>query len=302
MKKAISSRRISATLFICAAFLFSCGNEKKSADAYGNFEAEETIVSSEGQGKLVSFDIEEGQQLTVNQQVGLVDTFQLYLKKLQIEASIAALHKKLPDRGQLTVIQQQLDNANREKTRIENLVKANAAPTKSLDDVNEQIAVLEKQKSALESQLNSQSTGILAESDPLAIQAMQLNDQLAKCRIINPSGGTVTAKFAHTGEVAAFGKPLYKIADLSAMTLRAYITGDQLSSVKIGQKLNVSIDNGGGKMKTYSGTVEWISDHAEFTPKLIQTKEDRVNLVYAIKIKVVNDGAIKTGMPAEVNF
>jgi HlyD family secretion protein len=292
----------SAAVSFSVLFFFSCNGEKKKADAYGNFEADEIIVSSEGQGRLLSFSVEEGQQLTVNQAVGLVDTFQLYLKKMQIEASIAALHKKLPDRSQLSVIQQQLDNANREKARIENLVKANAAPSKSLDDINEQIAVLEKQKAALESQLNTQSTGILAESDPLAVQSQQINDQLAKCRIINPAGGTVTVKYAHAGEVVAFGKPLYKIADLGTMLLRAYITGDQLASIKIGQNVTVSIDAGNGTMKKYTGTIQWISDRAEFTPKLIQTKEERVNLVYAMKIKVINDGAIKTGMPAEVTF
>ena len=280
----------------------SCSNNGKTADAYGNFEAEETVISSEAQGQLTTFAIEEGQTLKVNDDVGLVDTLQLYLKKKQIEASIDALHKKLPDRTQLTVIQQQLDNAKREQKRIESLVNAGAAPSKNLDDINEQIAVLEKQKAASENQLNTQSSGILAESDPLAVQALQVNDQLAKCHIINPAGGTVTAKYAHQGEVVSFGKPLYKIADLQQMILRAYISGDQLSQVKIGQKVHVSIDDGGGKMKTYEGTITWVSDKAEFTPKLIQTKSERVNLVYAVKIKVQNDGAIKSGMPAEVNF
>ena len=282
--------------------LASCSPNEKTADAYGNFEAEETVVSSEAQGRLFVFSVEEGQQLKVNEEIGLVDTLQLYLKKKQIEASIDALHKKLPDRTQLSVIQQQLDNAKREQKRIESLVTAGAAPSKNLDDINEQLAVLEKQKAALENQLNSQSSGILAESDPLAVQALQLNDQLAKCHILNPTGGTVTAKFARQGEVVAFGKPLYKIADLQNMILRAYISGEQLSQVKIGQKVKISIDAGEGKMKTYEGTVTWVSDRAEFTPKLIQTKAERVNLVYAVKIKVTNDGAIKSGMPAEVNF
>lgn len=281
--------------------LFACNKAEKKADAYGNFETEETIVSAEGQGKLLTFSVEEGQTLKLNDAVGLIDTFQLYLKKKQIEASIGVLRKKLPDRSQLSVLQQQIDNATREKTRIENLVAANATATKNLDEVNQQLAVLEKQKAALENQLNAQSGSILAESDPLSIQAMQLDDQLAKCRVLNPVGGTVTATFARQGEIAAFGKPLYKIADLQNMILRAYITGTQLAQVKIGQTVSVSIDEG-DKMKTYSGTIEWISDKAEFTPKLIQTKEERVNLVYAMKIKVVNDGAIKSGMPAEVMF
>ena len=284
-----------------SVLLFSCKNTEKKADAYGNFETEETIVSAEGQGKLIQFAVEEGQTLKLNDAVGLIDTFQLHLKKKQIESSIGVLRKKLPDRSQLSVLQQQIDNANREKTRIENLVAANATATKNLDEVNQQLAVLEKQKAALENQLNTQSGSILAESDPLSIQAMQIDDQLAKCRILNPVGGTVTATFARQGEIAAFGKPLYKIADLQNMILRAYITGTQLAQVKIGQTVSVSIDEG-DKMKTYSGTIEWISDKAEFTPKLIQTKEERVNLVYAVKIKVVNDGAIKSGMPAEVMF
>lgn len=288
--------------FAIAFLLLSCGDKAQMADAYGNFETEETIVSAEGQGKLILFSVEEGQQLKVNDLVGQVDTFQLYLKKEQIKASIGVLRKKLPDRSQIAVLQQQIDNAKREKTRIENLVAANATATKNLDEVNQQLAVLEKQKTALENQLNTQSGSILAESDPLAIQAMQIDDQLAKCRIINPAGGTVTATYARQGEVASFGKPLYKIADLQNMILRAYITGNQLSQVKIGQQVSVSIDDGAGKMKKYTGTVSWISDKAEFTPKLIQTKAERVNLVYAVKIKVINDGAIKSGMPAEVNF
>lgn len=295
MKKRFLTAAIPTLLF------FSCSNEEKKADAYGNFETEETIVSAEGQGKLLTFTVEEGQQLKLNDAVGMIDTLQLYLRKKQIESSIGVLRKKLPDRSQLAVLQQQIDNATREKTRIENLVAANATASKNLDEVNQQLAVLEKQKAALESQLNTQSSSILAESDPLSIQALQIDDQLAKCRVLNPVSGTVTATYARQGEVATFGKPLYKIADLRNMILRAYVTGNQLAQVRIGQQVTVSIDNN-GTMKNYSGTVEWVSDKAEFTPKLIQTKEERVNLVYAVKIKVANDGAIKSGMPAELMF
>ncbi|HEU4717986.1 MAG TPA: HlyD family efflux transporter periplasmic adaptor subunit [Bacteroidia bacterium] len=286
-----------------AAFLFSCNSAEKKADAYGNFEAVETIVSAQGQGQLLSFDVEEGQQLKVNENVGLIDTFALYLKKKEIDATIRSLNKKVPDsEAQLAVVRQQIENAMREKTRIENLVKADAAPSKGLDDINEQIAVLQQQEKALQSQLQTQSSTILSGGDPLAVEKMQVDDLLAKCSIINPVSGTVTTKFAERGEVVAPGKPLYRIADLQNMILRAYVSGDQLSKVKIGQHVKVSIDDGSGKMKTYDGTVEWISDKAEFTPKLIQTKEERVNLVYAVKIRVVNDGAIKSGMPGEVNF
>lgn len=294
----------------------ACQNAAPKADAYGNFEAEERIVSAEASGKILSFQIEEGQTLKTGDQVGMIDSVQLALKREQLQASIQAVAAKSPVistqlavfEKQMASVRQQLANLEREKRRVENLLKSDAATPKQLDDLNDQIEVARRQmdvileqKSATNSSLSTQQSGLLAEVLPLRKQIAQLDDQLAKCRIINPSDGTVLVKYAEPGEVATYGKPLYKIADLSTMTMRAYIAGDQLGSVKTGQEIQVFVDAEGGTQKSLSGKVTWISPKAEFTPKVVQTKEERVNLVYAVKISVPNpDGVLKIGMPAEV--
>ena len=283
--------------------LFGCGNGNGKFDASGTFESEEVIVSSEATGKLVQFNVEEGAQLKQNQLVGVIDTLQLFLKKKQLEASVKAILSKQPDVvTQLAAIQEQIKTAETERKRIENLVKSNAATTKQLDDVNAQIDLLNKQYSATKSSLIITKQGLQSETFPLQIQIEQINDQLNKSKIINPVEGTVLTRYAKQNEVTTSGKALYKIADLSTMTLRAYVNGDQLGQIKLGQKVKVYVDKGEGEQKELSGEIYWVSSKAEFTPKTIQTKDERANLVYAIKVRVINDGYLKIGMYGEVKF
>ena len=274
-----------------------------SYDASGSFEAEEVIISSEATGTIKQFDIEEGQTLEKGQFVGYIDSIQVFLKKKQLQAQIQALLGKKPDiQTQLSSLQEQLKAAKKEQQRIANLVQAGAATTKQLDDINAQVAVLEKQIQAQKSTLALSSSGYTNETKPLYAQIEQLNDQLSKCKIINPMEGTVLTKYAEENEMAMQGKPLYKIADLSNILLRAYITGNQLPQIKLNQQVKVLTDNDKGGFNETDGTIEWISDKAEFTPKTIQTKEERANMVYAIKVKVPNDGSLKIGMYGEIKL
>ncbi|GAA4413052.1 HlyD family efflux transporter periplasmic adaptor subunit [Nibrella viscosa] len=302
------------SLTLCLA---ACNRDEDRADAYGNFEAVETIVSAEATGTLQSFAVEEGQTLKAGQTVGQIDAKQLELRKAQLAASRQAVASKTPNvdaqlsyyAQQIAVQEQQLKNLQREKTRAENLIAAGAAPTKQLDDINAQIDVIERQialirqqRTAQASALNTQRRGTQAEEAPLQAQIRQVEDQIQKSSVVNPINGTVTVKFAEEGEVAGFGKPLYKIADLDTIILRAYVSGDQLVNVKTGQPVKVLVDAPNDTYKEYPGTVTWISSKAEFTPKVIQTKDERVNLVYAMKVQVKNDGSLKIGMPGEVKF
>lgn len=297
------------TLFI------ACAGKDTGADATGTFEADEVIVSSEIPGKLLSFKVEEGAVLTKDSVVGNVDAMNISLQKEQVDASITALSDKTADvkpqilllEQQIVVQQSQMDNLLQEKNRITALVKADAATTKQLDDINYQITVLGNQMKVIRRQIAvqlnavaTQNRGILSEAKPLSKRVAQLNDQLQRSKIVNPINGTVLTKYAQEGEVTAAGKALYKIADLSTITLRAYITAVQLPQVKLGQKVKVRVDDGAKKYKDYEGAISWVSDKAEFTPKTIQTKEERANLVYAIKVKVKNDGYLKIGMYGEV--
>ena len=317
-------RRTSIFTFVFAialcqlSILFSsCKNNKNNYDASGTFEATETIVSAEANGVIDKFNIQEGQTLDSGMYIGYIDTTQLYLKKKQLEAQVKAMGYKLPDisaqtaqfKQQAAVTQSDLNYLLNEKRRTENLLKANAATPKQLDDINakiatakEQIKAIYKQGAAQASALNTQRSGISADVQPLYFQIEQLNDQLKKSKIINPVNGTVLTKFAEVNEMATTGKPLYSIADLSTIILRAYITGNQFSFVKLGQKVKVIVDDTASKTKNYDGIIGWISDKAEFTPKTIQTKDERANLVYAIKIRVKNDGYLKIGMYGEVVF
>jgi HlyD family secretion protein len=306
---------------ITAAFLFlilaGCKNTENKYDASGTFEADEVIVSSELSGKIISFNVQEGQEIKKDSVVGMVDAKNISLQQQQVEASIKALNEKTANvqpqvellKNQLAVQQSQLSNLLHEKTRIENLVRADAATGKQLDDMNAQIDVARKQINVTQQQINvqrnntaTQNRSILSEADPLKKRVAQLEDQAQKANIINPVSGTVITKYAEEGEIAAAGKALYKIADLSSLNLRAYISGIQLPQVKLGQAVKVLIDDGAKKYKEYTGVITWISDKAEFTPKTIQTKEERVNLVYAVKIKVKNDGFLKIGMYGEVQL
>jgi HlyD family secretion protein len=291
-------------LFIALfAAITSCNNNKNTFDASGSFETVETIISAEAAGAIRQFNIEEGQTLKAGAVIGYIDSTQLYLKKKQLDAQIKAVLSAKPDVSkQIATLQEQLKNAQKEQQRFTNLLQGGAGTQKQLDDINAQIEVLKKQIEAQQSALDISSGSISEQASPLQIQIEQINDQLAKCKIVNPVNGTVLAKYAEVNEEAAPGKPLYKIADISSLLLRAYVTSGQLSQIKLEQKVKVLVDDGTDKYKEKEGNIVWISDKAEFTPKTIQTKEERANLVYAIKIKVPNDGSLKIGMYGEVRF
>ena len=295
----------------------ACNRDNKKTDATGSFEADEIIVSAETTGKIMSFQIEEGEQLDSNTIVGKIDKESIQLQMEQIQASIEALSEKTADagpqvrvlQGQLAVQKQQLEGFLKDQERIHNLYKADAATGKQLDDINNQISALRRQMEVTRRQIAvqqntvyTQNRGILSEKKPLAKKVEQLNEQLSDADIINPVSGTVLIKYAQAGEMVAAGKPLYKIANLAELNLRAYLTGDQFSKLKLGDTVKVKVDYGKEDYKEYDGVVTWISGKAEFTPKTIQTKEERANLVYASKIKVKNDGFLKIGMYGEVEF
>lgn len=286
-------------LSLSILLISGCSNDKQKSDAYGNFEAVETIVSSESSGKLYELNVEEGQVIEANKVVGYIDTNQLYLKKLQLAQQKNTTRTKFKNvSAQISVLQEQKRVAIREKERVERLLKDNAATGKQLDDINGNIDVINKQISSIDIQ-NSTTNEELKGYD---VQISQVVDQLEKSNITNPVKGTVIMKFAEQGEIVNFGKPLYKIADISVMELRVYVSGAQLPEIKLGQKVKVLIDDGKANYKTLEGEISWISSKAEFTPKVIQTKEERVNLVYAVKIRVNNDGTLKIGMPGEIMF
>lgn len=284
-----------ATLIILIGFI-SCNKDNEKADGYGNFEATEITISAEANGKLLSFNVEEGNQLEANTPIGLIDTTQLYLSKTQLIASQKTIASKSENvLSQNNVLQEQLKTALIEQKRIQNMFAEAAATQRQLDDINGKVNVLKQQINSTK----TQNAPIDNEAKSVAVQIKKIEDQIEKSKIINPVKGTVLAKYAEPNEITAFGKPLYKIADISEMTLRVYVSETQLPQLKIGQKVTVKIDTE-NEMKNYEGTVSWISSSAEFTPKIIQTKEERVNLVYAVKITVKNDGALKIGMPAEM--
>lgn len=274
----------------------SCNSNNDLADGYGNFEAVETTISSEANGKLMKFDVNEGQILQKNTVVGYIDTLQLSLKKEQLKASkIVIASKSKGVLSQINVLKSQLKTAEISKRRIKNLIASNAGTQKQLDDINGKIDMLKQQIISVE----SQNAPIINELKSIDIQVKQLEDQISKSVIVNPFKGTVLVKYAEPSEITGFGRPLYKIADLSKLQLRVFISETQLPDIKIGQEVTIKIDSG-DDMKSYSGKVSWISSEAEFTPKIIQTKEERVNLVYAVKVDVENDGSLKIGMPAEM--
>ncbi|MFZ4582397.1 MAG: HlyD family secretion protein [Paludibacter sp.] len=303
MKTKMKFRKQLIFSFILLIGFISCKKSTNDFDAAGTFEATEVIVSSEAMGKILNFDIIEGQELTENQVVGNIDSVQLYLKKQQLTASRKALQNRKPDTNkQLAALEQQIATAKSELKRIQNLVNANAVNQKQLDDINAQIAVLEKQQIALKSSLELTSSSISDEDEAMKIQVKQIEDQLFKCRISSPIAGTVLTKYAEKGELASPGKALFKVADTQNIILRAYISSDQLNQIKIGQKVQVFSDSGEKESKQYEGKVSWIASKAEFTPKTIQTRDERANLVYAVKIAVKNDGLLKIGMYGNVRI
>jgi len=292
----ITQIKKTVTLSIVFATLFSCGKNNGKADGYGNFEATEITVSSENSGKLLMFNIEEGQNLTKDLFIGYIDTIPLSLKREQIVISKAVLNSKSKGvLSQISVLNAQMATAKKNQNRIENLIKDNAATQQQLDNITGEINVLKQQIRSIE----IQNAPVVNELKNIDIQLKQIDDQIQKSIITNPINGTVLTKYAEPNEITSFGKPLYKIADLSTMELRVYLSEPQLASIKIGQEVTVKIDDS-DTMKSFKGTVNWIASEAEFTPKIIQTKEERVALVYAVKIKVTNDGSLKIGMPAEM--
>lgn len=295
-------KRIAIISLLALSFI-SCRNNKSEYDASGTFEADETIISAEATGVIRQFTVDEGKELAQGEVVGYIDSTQLTLKRNQLEQQISAVLSKSPEvKVQLSALEQQLKQANHELARVENLVKAGAATTKQHDDARAQVSILQSQIDALKSSLNVTSRGLSAETSPLKVQIEQLNDQISKSRIVNPVKGTVLSQYVRVNEMAVAGKPLYKIADLSGLTLKAYATGDQLPAIKLGQEVKVLVDKNEDEYKEYKGVIEWISPKSEFTPKTIQTKDERANLVYAVKIKVPNDGYLKIGMYGEVKF
>jgi len=290
-------------LVFLALFLAACQNGEPLPDAYGNFEADEVLVSSEASGRLLSFELEEGISLEKGQLVGLVDTMQLHLQKAQLKARLRSLDQKLQDaEPDILVLQKQLDKLEVERRRFERLVANKAATPQKLDDIKGQISVVEQQMDAAREKVSLANRSILSEADPLRAQIDLLEDQLAKCRIYSPISGYVLLKLAEPAEVVTLGKPLFKIAKLDPLFLRAYFSGKQLPSLKLGQEVEVWVDDSTDGLRRIQGRVSWISDQAEFTPKTIQTREERVDLVYAVKIEVPNDGRLKVGMPAEVRL
>ena len=285
------------------ALFSACGNGTPKYDATGTFETTEVLVSAEASGRLLYFDIEEGMLLKAGEEVGVVDTVQLYLKKLQLEASIKSVEEQRPDiLKQVAATKEQISAAGRERNRVANLLKVGAANQKQLDDAEDQLEVLRKQLVAQNSTLSNSHQSLTWQSSSVGIQVAQVEDQLKKCHITSPITGTVLAKYAEAGELTAMGTPLFKVADTEQMYLRAYITSEQLSQVKLGQKVTVFSDYGTDEHKQYPGVVTWISDTSEFTPKTILTKNERANLVYAVKIAVHNDGLLKIGMYGGVEF
>jgi len=316
MKKLFIKRLPLVILFLCLLFPLGCQNDH-SADAEGTFEVDEVIVSAEVPGKIMALNLDEGSVLKKDSVVGVIDSVPLALQRAQVEATIGALHEKTMDvrpqvrllLSQIDVLKAQLADAVYEKGRTERLIKSDAATTKQLDDYNNQIDVLQRQIAVNEQQIKVQETvtgtqnnTVMSELRPLKKSVAEINDQLRRTNITNPANGTVLTKYAMAGEETVTGKALYKIGDLSIITLRAYITGTQLAQVKLNQQVKVMVDSDAEHYRNYNGVVNWISDKAEFTPKTIQTKDERANLVYAIKIHVKNDGYLKIGMYGEVKF
>ena len=283
-------------LILVTLGLFSCNKNNEKADGYGNFEATEITVSSEATGKIEFLQVQEGTILEAQTQVGLIDTVQLYLTKQQLIASKSTVSSKSANvLSQKSVLAEQLKTVQIEKNRIRDMYAENAATKRQVDEIDGKVKVIEAQIQGI----GTQNAPIINDLKSIDVQIQKINDQIQKSKIINPIKGTVLTKYSEPGEITTYGKPLYKIADISEMTLRVFVSETQLPQLKIGQQVSVKID-GIEEMKSYSGTISWIASQAEFTPKIIQTKEERVNLVYAAKVKVKNDGSLKIGMPAEI--
>ena len=292
-------------IFICCTLPLlaaACGRNG-DFDATGTFEATEVVVSAEAAGRILRFDAEEGDRLEAGRQVGAIDTVQLYLQKLQLERQRASVVSNRPDIAkQVASLREQIAKQQTERRRVENLLRDGAATTKQLDDIDAQIKVLDGQLEAQLSTLRNNAASIDENSSSIELQIARIEDQLAKCRIASPVAGTVLAKYSQAGELASVGRPLMKVADLDRIYLRAYVTSDQLAALKLGQEVTVTADFGGDSRIDYPGRIVWIASESEFTPKTIQTRDSRANLVYAVKIAVENDGRLKIGLYGEVKL
>ena len=283
-------------VFLVLMNVVTCTKSNDKADGYGNFEATEVTISAEANGKIEFLNLKEGATLAPNTLIGLIDTTQLYFSKQQLIASKSTIASKSQNvLSQTAVLKEQLKTTLIDQKRIQNMFAENAATKRQVDEINGKVNVLNEQIKSVK----TQDAPINNEVKSIDVQIEKINDQIKKCNIINPFQGTVLAKYTEANEVTSFGKPLYKIADITEMTLRVYISEKQLNQIKVGQKVTVKID-AQEDMKSYPGTISWIASSAEFTPKIIQTKEERANLVYAVKVKVKNDGSLKIGMPAEM--
>lgn len=287
--------------YIAIAMLtVSCGSDKEF-DAQGTFEATEVIVSSESAGRILNFSIDEGATIEAGTELAVIDSLQLHLQRKQLLAQQTALLSSRPDVGkQVASLREQIAKQKRELQRVDNMLADGAATRKQRDDIEAQIKVLQGNMEALLSTLGKNTATINDNSAALEAQIAALDDRITKCRVTAPVGGTVLVKYAEAGELATAGKPLVKIADLNAIYLRAYFTSSQLANIKLGDTVRVVADFGGDERYDYEGRIAWISSESEFTPKTIQTKDSRANLVYAAKIAVKNDGRIKIGLAGEV--
>lgn len=286
-----------------AVLFFACHGEDGEYDATGVFETTEVIVSAQGTGEIMRFDIDEGQTVDAEEELGYIDTVQLSLKKQELLANLEATNSRRYNVGrQIASLREEIATQKREQQRYQNLVQAKAANQKQLDDINARLATLEKQLAAQTETLENGNRTVSGQVRMLEAQLAQVEDQIGKCRISSPINGTILSKYAETGELASQGRALFKVGDIVNMYLRAYITADQLTELKIGQSVRVFADEGESGRREYAGTVSWISDKAEFTPKTIQTRDERANLVYAVKIQIQNDGFVKRGMYGEIKI
>jgi HlyD family secretion protein len=286
-------------LLIAAMMLPSCNNKADEADAYGNFEATEVIVSAETSGRILKFEVTKGSEIDKGLEIALIDTTLFHLQKAEINAGMMSVSTRISTiNAQNDILNQQIDNINVNIKRIENMLKDDAATKKQYDDLAGQVAVLQKQVAAN----NTQKVSIAAELSVYESKKATLNEQVTRSSVKSPIKGTIIEKYSEAGELTAAGKPLIKVADLSMMKLKAYVSGAQLGSIKLGQECKVRVDDGEKGYKSFTGTISYISGKAEFTPKIIQTKKERVTLVYAVTVDVKNDGTMKSGMPGEAIF
>ena len=297
--KLIQAGRLGLMLLATTFMLSSCSDDGNTSDAFGNFDVDETVISAESSGELLTFSVQEGQILKPGQVVGSIDSTDLLLSRAEIMANRQSVTAKLTSiNAEIRVLNTQLEVIEKEHKRVLKLLESDAATEKQKDDIEGNIAVIKSKIAAA----NAQKPAVQAQLDVIEANVAKINNQLSKCIIVNPVEGRVLTKLAEPHELVAPGKPLYKIADTNNVYLKAYVTGTQVSGLKVGQAVSVLLDQPEGGLRTLKGTIQWVSDQAEFTPKMIQTREERVSLVYAIKVGVANDGTIKIGMPGEVKF